>query len=76
VVRRIWKEWGGACRVIMTGGWGGLIWNHLGFKAVFDPDLTLKGIALAIDKDLRARRRGRTRVAGASPRGGRPRRGR
>jgi type III pantothenate kinase len=53
VVRRIWKEMGGQCRVILTGGWGGSISAHLGFSNVFDPSLTLKGIAYGIEPGLR-----------------------
>jgi type III pantothenate kinase len=56
VVRRIWKELGGQCRVILTGGWGGSISEHLGFVHVFDSGLTLKGIAYGIDSSLRSRR--------------------
>ncbi|MFZ1947249.1 MAG: type III pantothenate kinase [bacterium] len=66
VVRRMWGAIGGRCEVIMTGGFAGLVCEHLAFKAVFDPALTLKGVAYALDKSLRSRRRkvvGRRRPA-------------
>lgn len=56
VVDRIWKELGARSKVVMTGGWSGLIWEHLRFKTVFDLHLTLKGIAFAIDPRLRKKK--------------------
>lgn len=56
VVRRIWKELGRQCQVILTGGWGGSISEHLGFVHIFDSSLTLKGVAYGIDSSLRSRR--------------------
>jgi type III pantothenate kinase len=53
IVRRIWDETGLECRVIITGGHGDLISGELGFDARYDPYLTLKGIAYAIDGSLR-----------------------
>lgn len=57
VVRRMWKEMGGECLVLMTGGYAALIADHLSFKTVLDAHLTLKGIACAIDPALRRRSR-------------------
>lgn len=67
VVRRIWKEMGGRCQVILTGGWAGHISKHLGFSNVFDPSLTLKGIAYGIDRSLRSPKKGTAPVS--RPRG-------
>jgi type III pantothenate kinase len=53
IVRRMWSEIGGECRVIMTGGQAGLIWKDLNFEVTYDPHLTLKGVAYAVDPSLR-----------------------
>ena len=53
IVRRMWAEIGGSCRVILTGGQVALIKDDLGFECVYDPHLTLKGIAYAVDPRLR-----------------------
>lgn len=55
IVKRIWKEMGCECRVLMTGGYSALVWDSLCFETTFDADLTLKGIAYAIDPALRRR---------------------
>jgi type III pantothenate kinase len=57
VVTRMWAAIGSRSRVIMTGGYAGLVCEHLAFKTVFDPVLTLKGVAYALDKNLRKRKR-------------------
>ena len=53
IVKRMWDEIGDRYPVIMTGGWAGLIWKQLSFETTFDLNLTLKGIAYAIDSMLR-----------------------
>jgi type III pantothenate kinase len=58
IVKRMWGEMGSECRVLMTGGYSALVWDSLCFEATFDPDLTLKGIAYAMDPALRGRRAG------------------
>jgi type III pantothenate kinase len=55
IVRRMWAEIGGTCRVILTGGQAVVIKNDLGFESVYDPYLTLKGIAYAVDPGLRSK---------------------
>jgi type III pantothenate kinase len=55
IVKRMWSELGGECKILMTGGYSGLVCDSLGLEAVFDPDLTLKGIAYAMDPGLRKR---------------------
>jgi type III pantothenate kinase len=56
IVKRMWSEIGGPSKVIMTGGYAALIWNRLGFETIFDVNLTMKGIAYALDAKLRAGR--------------------
>jgi type III pantothenate kinase len=53
IVRRMWEEAGSRCRVLLTGGQAVLIKDDLPFEAVYDPYLTLKGIAYAVDRGLR-----------------------
>jgi type III pantothenate kinase len=53
IVKRIWREEGGECRVILTGGQAVLIKDDLSFDSTYDPHLTLKGIAYAVDAGLR-----------------------
>jgi type III pantothenate kinase len=53
IVRRMWEETGSRCRVVVTGGHCELVRNELPFEALFEPDLTLKGIAYAVDPGLR-----------------------
>jgi type III pantothenate kinase len=65
VVKRMWDEIGGTCRVIMTGGWAAILWKHLCFETVLDRDLTLKGIAYAVDPGLRKTGRGRATASGS-----------
>lgn len=55
IVKRMWDEMGCECKILMTGGYSALVWDSLCFKATFDPDLTLKGIAYAMDPALRGR---------------------
>jgi type III pantothenate kinase len=55
IVRRMWAETGGECRVVLTGGYSELVKDDLGFEAVYAPQLTLKGIAYAVDPGLRKR---------------------
>lgn len=58
IVKRMWNEMGGECRILMTGGYSALVWDSLCFQTTFDPDLTLKGIAYAMDPALRKGRAG------------------
>jgi type III pantothenate kinase len=53
VVRRMWAELGTECPVVLTGGQAGMVHADLAFESVYDPHLTLKGIAFAIDPSLR-----------------------
>jgi type III pantothenate kinase len=53
VVKKMWGEIGHECSVIMTGGQAGLIWQDLSFEVTYDPHLTLKGLAYAVDPTLR-----------------------
>jgi len=53
VVRRMWAELGSECPVILTGGQAGMFHADLAFDSVYDPHLTLKGIAFAVDPSLR-----------------------
>ena len=55
IVRRMWDSLGKRCRVVMTGGHSSLVKDCLSFEVVHDPDLTLKGIAYAIEPKLRQR---------------------
>ena len=55
IIKRMWSEIGAECRVVFTGGRAGLIVPEIGFDCILDPDLTLKGIAFAVDRDLRSR---------------------
>jgi type III pantothenate kinase len=55
IVKRMWRESGSECRVVLTGGQVGLIKDDLPFDVVYDPHLTLKGIAFAVDPGLRRR---------------------
>ena len=55
IVKRMWQESGSECRVVLTGGQAVLIKDDLPFDAVYDPHLTLKGIAYAVDPGLRRR---------------------
>jgi len=76
VVRRVWREMGVRCRVILTGGWAAHVSKHLDFTNVLDPSLTLKGIAYGLDGTLRTRRRPATRSARGAKRSQSVRRGR
>ena len=58
IIRKMQAEIGSACRVVFTGGHSNLLEEDLGFEAVFDPQLTLKGIAYAIEPSLRPPRAG------------------
>ena len=53
VVRRMWAELGMECRVVLTGGQAEMFHEDLDFDSVYDPHLTLKGIACAVDPSLR-----------------------
>ena len=53
VVRRMWAELGMECPVILTGGQAEMFHEDLVFDSVYDPHLTLKGIACAVDPSLR-----------------------
>jgi len=53
VVRRMWNELGVECSVVLTGGQAGMFNGALSFASVYDPHLTLKGIAYAVDPALR-----------------------
>jgi len=53
IIGRLREEVGGGCRVVFTGGHCELVREEVCFDAVFDPQLTLKGIAYAVDAGLR-----------------------
>ena len=53
IVRRMWDELGEECSVVVTGGQAETIRAALGFESVYDPHLTLRGVAYAIDPRLR-----------------------
>jgi type III pantothenate kinase len=53
IVRRMWDELGGECRVLLTGGQAGKLKGKLGFECQYDPHLTLKGIAYGVNPALR-----------------------
>lgn len=53
IVRRMREEIGEECRVVFTGGHCELLRDEVAFEAVFDPELTLKGIAYAVEPSLR-----------------------
>jgi type III pantothenate kinase len=53
IVQRMWEELGSRCTVLLTGGQAALIKDDLSFEVVYDPHLTLKGIAYAVDRGLR-----------------------
>jgi type III pantothenate kinase len=55
IIRRMWENVGFECRVVLTGGHCELVKEELPFEAVFDPELTLKGIAYAVEPALRRR---------------------
>jgi len=55
IVRRMWAEVGEECRIVLTGGQAAFIRNDLPFEVTYDPHLTLKGIAYAVDPGLRRR---------------------
>lgn len=55
IIRRMWQELGNECKVILTGGQADLIKDDLDFDVVYDPHLTLKGIAYSVDAGLRRR---------------------
>jgi type III pantothenate kinase len=57
VVRRIWEDVGGVCKVILTGGCAGLIREGLNLDFINDEHLTLKGLAYAVDPGLREKAR-------------------
>ncbi len=56
IIRKMWEEVGSECLVVFTGGHSELIKDDLAFEAVFAPQLTLKGIAYAVEPGLRPRR--------------------
>jgi type III pantothenate kinase len=53
IVRKMWEEVGSECRVVFTGGHCELVRDDITFEAVFAPQLTLKGIAYAVEPGLR-----------------------
>lgn len=53
IVSRMREEVGMKCRVVLTGGHCDLVRNDLSFESEFDPQLTLKGIAYAVEPGLR-----------------------
>jgi type III pantothenate kinase len=53
IVRRMWDQIGSECKVIVTGGRSELIWKDLDLEVRYDPHLTLKGLAYAVDAGLR-----------------------
>jgi type III pantothenate kinase len=55
IVKRMWRELGSECRVIVTGGRAELVWEDLDLEVQYDPHLTLKGLAHAVEGDLRHR---------------------
>lgn len=54
IVRCMWEEIGFECPVLLTGGQADILKDDISFKVVYDPHLTLKGIAYAIDVRLRS----------------------
>ncbi len=55
VVRRMWREIGSECRIILTGGSAKIVREDLDLEVQYDPHLTLKGLAYAVHGDLRDR---------------------
>ena len=55
IVRRMWSQIGSECKVIVTGGRSELVWEDLDLEIRYDPHLTLKGLAYAVDAGLRHR---------------------
>jgi type III pantothenate kinase len=53
IVRKMREEIGSECRVVFTGGYCELVRDDLSFEADFAPQLTLKGIAYAVEPGLR-----------------------
>jgi len=53
IIRKMREEIGSECRVVFTGGYCDLVRQDLSFGAEFAPQLTLKGIAYAVEPDLR-----------------------
>ena len=52
MIRRVKAELGGQVRVVVTGGGGGLIADHLPGIDEFNPRLTLEGVALAYRRSI------------------------
>jgi len=52
-VRRMREEVGLKCRIVLTGGYCDLVRDELSFESEFAPQLTLKGIAYAVEPGLR-----------------------
>lgn len=53
IIKKMREEIGSECQVVFTGGHSELLKQDLGFEATFDQQLTLKGIAYAIEPGLR-----------------------
>jgi len=53
IIRKMWEEVGCRCRVVLTGGYCDLVRKGLPFETEFAPELTLKGIAYAVEPRLR-----------------------
>jgi type III pantothenate kinase len=57
IIRKMREEVGHDCRVVFTGGYCELVRGDLPFEAEFAPQLTLKGIAYAVEPGLRPPRK-------------------
>ena len=53
IISKMWQELGGECGVVVTGGQAEVIRDGLSLDVLYDPHLTLKGIAYALDPTLR-----------------------
>lgn len=56
IVRRMWDEIGSKTRIVLTGGYAPILYNSLSIECSIDIDLTIKGIALAINRSLTDRK--------------------
>jgi len=53
IIKRMWDELGSKTKVILTGGYAPIVHSGLTIESSIDIDLTIKGIALALDPSLR-----------------------
>ncbi|OHD68513.1 MAG: hypothetical protein A2W19_14580 [Spirochaetes bacterium RBG_16_49_21] len=52
IIRRIEEEYGREFRIILTGGYASIIAEHLSYKNIVDPLLSMKGIKLIYDMNV------------------------